>query len=48
LRLASDGTDWNDAENISQPLSKRGWKVEVERNDAGTDERVHFTVRAQK
>lgn len=40
--------DWNDADTISQPLMKHGWKVEVERNDAGNDERVHFTVRAQK
>jgi len=42
------GTDWSDAEQITQPLSQRAWKVEIERNDAGNDERVHFTVRAQK
>jgi hypothetical protein len=42
------GTDWADAEHITQPLTQRGWDVEIERNDAGKDERVHFTVRAQK
>jgi hypothetical protein len=42
------GTDWKDAEFITDPLSERKWKVVIERNDAGTDERVHFTARAQK
>jgi len=39
--------DWNDPDKITQPLAANGWKVEIERKDAGHDERVHFTVRAQ-
>jgi len=47
--LLARGTcaDWNDPDKITQPLAAIGWKVETERNDAGHDERVHFTVRAQ-
>lgn len=47
--LLARGTcvDWNDPDKVTQPLAANGWKVETERKDAGHDERVHFTVRAQ-
>lgn len=47
LLARGSSVDWNDPDKITRPLVDLGWKVETERKDAGQDERVHFTVRAQ-
>jgi hypothetical protein len=40
-------TDWNDADLLAAVFAGAGWKADVERSDAGQDERVHFTLKAQ-
>lgn len=47
LLVRGTGAGWDDADALAAPWQARGWKVEIERKDAGVDERVHFTLRAQ-
>lgn len=42
------GIDWNDPDRLAQPMQQEGWSVEIERKEAGHDERVHYTVRAKQ
>ncbi|HMO03571.1 MAG TPA: hypothetical protein PKC67_04085 [Kiritimatiellia bacterium] len=44
--IRGSGTDWSDPERLARPLAAAGWPVEIERAEAGLDERVHYTVRA--
>jgi hypothetical protein len=44
--IRGSGTDWSDPERLARPLAAAGWPVEIERDEAGLDERVHYTVRA--
>ncbi len=46
--IRGSGTDWIDPERLAETARKQGWKVEIERADAGLDERVHYTVRASR
>lgn len=46
--LRGAANDWNDADGFAGLFSGKGWKAEIERSDAGTDERVHFVVRAKR
>ena len=36
--------DWDQCERLGEPLKRRGYSVKVERQDAGTDEKVHFSL----
>lgn len=40
--------DWNRCETLAALLRDRGYSASVERQDAGTDERVHFTIRSSR
>lgn len=41
------GTGWNDAAVVTNAIADRTpWMINVERSDAGPDEKVHFVVRA--
>lgn len=40
-------SDWNDGERLVSSLFKAGIRANIERQDAGADERVHFTLRGE-
>jgi len=42
------GADWDDPELMVGHLAQAGWNVNIERSDAGSDERIPFVVRAQQ
>jgi len=44
--MTGAGTSWNDAGSMAQWLEKRGYKVVLERMEAGADERIPFTLKA--
>jgi len=46
VRGAAD--DWDHCEIIADLLKSRGFNVEINRHDAGADERVHFTIQATR
>lgn len=48
--LVCSGTaaDWSHCEAIQAGLASAGWQAELERREAGADERVHFTVKAAR
>ncbi|HMO51681.1 MAG TPA: hypothetical protein PKE26_10635 [Kiritimatiellia bacterium] len=48
ITVRGTSTDWNDPDAIANALAEEGWRMELERSDAGADERVPFTVRAQR
>lgn len=48
LRLHGTANDWNDGERFASALGTAGWRVELERRDAGADERVHFTLQGER
>lgn len=48
ILVRGSGTDWNDPDRLAQPMQQDGWSVEIEREEAGRDERVHYTVRAKQ
>lgn len=37
--------DWDRGEKLAEPFRRRGLRVVVERQDAGLDEKVHFTLK---
>lgn len=37
--------DWESAGALVSPMASRGWRVEIERGDAGADERVPFRLK---
>ncbi|HMP89448.1 MAG TPA: hypothetical protein PJ991_04565 [Kiritimatiellia bacterium] len=48
MLIRGRGTDWNDPDHLTRTLSQDGWKVDIERDDVGADERIPFVVRAQR
>ena len=46
--VRGSGVDWNDPDRLALPMQRDGWVVEIERAEAGRDERVHYTVRAKQ
>lgn len=46
--LAGSADDWNRCEALAELLREHGYSASVERQDAGTDERVHFTVKSSR
>lgn len=40
--------DWSHGERLSAALAGNGWKTQLERSDAGADERVHFTLKGDQ
>ena len=48
LRLNGTAADWNDGERLAAAFSADGWRMNIERRDAGADERVHFTVQGEQ
>lgn len=48
--LACSGTaaDWERCDLLHAQLAKSGWRPELERHDAGADERVHFSLKATR
>jgi hypothetical protein len=47
LVARGSGPDWQDPEYLVIDLTRLGWHSEIERRDAGRDERIPFVVRAQ-
>lgn len=39
---------WEDSERLSADLAALGWRVQIERREAGADERVHFTLKGER
>lgn len=48
LLLNGTASDWNDGEKLAAALSTDGWHTEIERSDAGADERVHFKLKGER
>jgi hypothetical protein len=48
LECSGTAADWAHCELIQTQLAQAGWKPELERRDAGADERVHFTIKATR
>lgn len=48
LLLNGTAGDWNDGEQLAATFTATGWRVQVERSDAGADERVHFTLKGER
>jgi hypothetical protein len=48
VELSGAAPSWEAAEAMSGPLRNHGWRVDLARGEAGADERVPFTARAQK
>jgi hypothetical protein len=46
LVVRGSGPDWDRPQELGRPLVAAGWQVEIERKDAGADERIPFVVRA--
>ena len=44
--LAGRAASWDDAEQAAASLREAGWKVSLDRGDAGADDRVPFTIKA--
>lgn len=48
VALSGTAEDWNRCEAVAAVLRERGFAAELDRQDAGADERVHFSVRATR
>jgi hypothetical protein len=48
ILLNGHGADWNSCEMLASLLRDEHWRVDLDRRDAGADEQVHFTLRAQR
>jgi len=48
ILVRGSGVDWNDPDRLARPMQQDGWNVEIEREEAGRDERVHYTMRAKQ
>lgn len=48
LLLNGTAGDWNDGGKLVTALSADNWQVEIERSDAGADERVHFKLKGDR
>jgi hypothetical protein len=48
--LAGQGTaaDWAHGEALAAHLTRQGWLIELQRQDAAADERVHFALKASR
>jgi hypothetical protein len=46
--LGGTAGDWNRCEKLAELLRVRGYSASVDRQDAGSDERVHFTIRSSR
>ncbi|MFH0908828.1 MAG: hypothetical protein V1929_08705 [bacterium] len=44
--LRGSAVAWGDGESLADVLRSRGWNVNLERGDAGSDDRVPFTIKA--
>lgn len=44
LTLAGTALDWDACRSLSDYISTMGYAVELQRNEAGSDERVHFRI----
>lgn len=45
VALRGAAADWDRCERLAEPFRRRGLHVVVERQDAGLDEKVHFTLK---
>ena len=45
VALRGTASDWDRCEQLAEPFRRRGLHVVVERQDAGLDEKVHFTLK---
>ncbi|MFH0879891.1 MAG: hypothetical protein V2A34_09280 [Lentisphaerota bacterium] len=48
LSLSGAAQDWDRCEALSRDLETSGFTVSLERQDAGADERVHFTINGRR
>jgi phosphoribosylcarboxyaminoimidazole (NCAIR) mutase len=46
--IMGSATDWNHCDAAAAILRKAGYIIEIERQDAGADERVHFSIKARR
>jgi hypothetical protein len=48
VELRGTAEDWNAGEGLADSLRHRGFTTQVDREDAGADERVHFAIKAER
>jgi hypothetical protein len=48
LLIHGAAMEWSDGEYLERALTADGWRVKLERRDAGADERVHFTLQGER
>ncbi len=48
LILNGTAEDWNDGERLAAAFTGDGWRIELDRSDAGADERVHFSLKGEQ
>ena len=47
VALRGAAADWDRCESLAEPFRRRGLRVALERQDAGLDEKVHFTLKGE-
>lgn len=48
VSIRGTADDWNRCEGVAAALREKGWLADIQRQDAGADERVHFAVKASQ
>ncbi len=47
VSIRGAAVEWSQGELLAALLRDRGFTADIQRQDAGADERVHFTIKAQ-